>query len=338
MKIIIDAMGGDNAPGEIVKGAVEAHKTFGHEIVLVGKEDAVRACLQAEGAEHLLGISVVHASDVIDMNDEPTAAIRRKKDSSMVVALNMLKRGEGDAVVSAGSTGALLTGATLLVRRIKGVRRACLAPVVPNANEGFVLIDAGANAECVAEQLVQFAYMGSLYAEKVLGFSKPRVALLNNGAEEHKGTPMHQETWQLLQKAEGLNFVGNVEGSGVLNGDVDVVVADGFSGNILLKSIEGTAKFILKMFKDVIYSSLKNKVAGLLIQKDMNAVKSKLDPNNVGGTALLGISKPVIKAHGSSTAPAIVNAVRQAAAFVEADFIQTIEDNMENMCVNGAQE
>ena len=256
----------------------------------------------------------------------------------MVVALNMLKNGEGDAVVSAGSTGALLTGATLLVRRIKGVRRACLAPTVPNIDKGFVLIDAGANAECVPEQLVQFAFMGSLYAERVLGFAKPRVALLNNGAEEHKGTPMHQEAYKLLSKAEGLNFVGNVEGSGVLTGEVDVVVSDGFSGNILLKSIEGTAKFVMKMMKEVLTSNLKNKLAALVIKKDMGALKDKMDPNNVGGTALLGVSKPVIKAHGSSTAPAIVNAIKQAATFTESGFIQAIEENIENMRINDAQE
>ena len=338
MRIIVDAMGGDHAPVEIVKGAVEAHKLFGHEIILVGKEDAVKECLKNEGASELAGITVRHAGDVIDMNDEPTAAIRRKKDSSMVVALNMLKNGEGDAVVSAGSTGALLTGATLLVRRIKGVRRACLAPTVPNIDKGFVLIDAGANAECVPEQLVQFAFMGSLYAERVLGFAKPRVALLNNGAEEHKGTPMHQEAYKLLSKAEGLNFVGNVEGSGVLTGEVDVVVSDGFSGNILLKSIEGTAKFVMKMMKEVMTSNLKNKLAALVIKKDMGALKEKMDPNNVGGTALLGVSKPVIKAHGSSTAPAIVNAIKQAATFTESGFIQAIEENIENMRINDAQE
>ena len=338
MRIIVDAMGGDNAPSEIVRGAVEAHKQFGHEIVLVGKEDAVKECLKNEGALELSGITVKHAGDVIDMNDEPTAAIRRKKDSSMVVALNMLKNGEGDAVVSAGSTGALLAGATLLVRRIKGIRRACLAPTVPNIDKGFVLIDAGANAECVSEQLVQFAYMGSLYAERVLGFENPRVALLNNGTEEHKGTPMHQETYQLLGKAEGINFVGNVEGSGVLFGDVDVVVTDGFAGNILLKSIEGTAKFVMKMLKEVLYASLKNKLAALVIKNDLGALKDKMDPNNVGGTALLGVSKPVIKAHGSSTAPAIVNAIRQAVAFTESGFIKAIEDNIENMRVSEAQE
>jgi len=338
MRIIVDAMGGDNAPQEIVKGAVEAHKLFGHEIVLVGREDAVKECLKNEGAAELEGISVVHAGDVIDMNDEPTAAVRRKKDSSMVVALNLLKKGEGDAVVSAGSTGALLAGGTLLVRRIKGIRRACLAPCVPNIDRGFILIDAGANAECVPEQLLQFAYMGSLYAERVMGISNPRVGLLNNGVEEHKGTPMHQEAYQLLGKAEGINFIGNVEGSGVQFGDVDVVVSDGFSGNILLKSMEGTAKLVMKMMKDVMTSGLKNKLAAAVLKKDVYALKDRMDPNRVGGTALLGVSKPVIKAHGSSTAPAIVNAIKQAAAFTESGFIKAIEDNIENMRVADAQE
>ena len=338
MRIIVDAMGGDNAPQEIVKGAVEAHKLFGHEIVLVGREDAVKECLKNEGVGEPEGISVVHAGDVIDMNDEPTAAVRRKKDSSMVVALNLLKKGEGDAVVSAGSTGALLAGGTLLVRRIKGIRRACLAPCVPNIDRGFILIDAGANAECVPEQLLQFAYMGSLYAERVMGISNPRVGLLNNGAEEHKGTPMHQEAYQLLGKAEGINFIGNVEGSGVQFGDVDVVVSDGFSGNILLKSMEGTAKLVMKMMKDVMTSGLKNKLAAAVLKKDVYALKDRMDPNRVGGTALLGVSKPVIKAHGSSTAPAIVNAIKQAAAFTESGFIKAIEDNIENMRVADAQE
>ncbi|MBQ3011215.1 MAG: phosphate acyltransferase PlsX [Oscillospiraceae bacterium] len=337
MKIIVDAMGGDNAPHEIVKGAVEAHKQFGYEIVLVGKEDAVKECLKNEGALELSGITVKHAGDVIDMNDEPTAAIRRKKDSSMVVALNMLQSGEGDAVVSAGSTGALLTGATLLVRRINGIRRACLAPCVPNIDKGFVLIDAGANAECVSDQLVEFAYMGSLYSERVLGVSNPRVGLLNNGAEEHKGTPMHQETYQLLTKAKGINFVGNVEGSGVQFGDVDVVVSDGFSGNILLKSMEGTAKLVMKLLKEAMYSSLKNKLAALMIKKDLAVMKDRMDPNRVGGTALLGVSKPVIKAHGSSTAPAIVNAIKQAATFTESGFIKALEENIVNMRADDAQ-
>lgn len=255
----------------------------------------------------------------------------------MVVALNLLKDGAGDAVVSAGSTGALLTGATLIIRRIKGIRRAALAPALPNLGAGALLIDCGANAECTPEQLLQFAYMGDLYAKRMLGIESPRVALLNNGTEEHKGTPMHQETYQLLQKAE-LRFVGNVEGSDVLFGDVDVIVTDGFSGNILLKTIEGTAKFLLKNIKAVLTSGLKNKVAALMVKKDIGELKKMMDPNETGGTALLGISKPVIKAHGSSEASAVVNAIRQAAQFARSDFIRTTEEHMDRMRVEHAEE
>ena len=336
MKIIIDAMGGDHAPEEIVKGAVLARKQLGYDLILVGREADIRRCLAAEGAENDPGITVHHAPDVIDMNDDPTAAIRRKKESSMVVALNLLKDGEGDAVVSAGSTGALLTGATLIVRRIKGIRRAAMAPALPNLGAGALLIDCGANAECTPDQLVQFAHMGSLYAQRMLHVDAPRVALLNNGTEEHKGTPLQQETYQLLTNTQ-LNFVGNVEASQVLFGEVDVIVTDGFSGNILLKSIEGTAKFLLKAIKGVLMSGLKNKLAALMIKNDIGALKAMMDPNETGGTALLGISKPVIKAHGSSEAPAIVNAIRQAAEFAQSGFIQTIAESVETMQVEITQ-
>ena len=336
MKIIIDAMGGDHAPEEIVKGAVLARKQLGYDLILVGREADIRRCLAAEGAENDPGITVHHAPDVIDMNDDPTAAIRRKKESSMVVALNLLKDGEGDAVVSAGSTGALLTGATLIVRRIKGIRRAAMAPALPNLGAGALLIDCGANAECTPDQLVQFAHMGSLYAQRMLHVDAPRVALLNNGTEEHKGTPLQQETYQLLKNTQ-LNFVGTVEASQVLFGEVDVIVTDGFSGNILLKSIEGTAKFLLKAIKGVLMSGLKNKLAALMIKNDIGALKAMMDPNETGGTALLGISKPVIKAHGSSEAPAIVNAIRQAAEFAQSGFIQTIAESVETMQVEITQ-
>ena len=336
MKIIIDAMGGDHAPEEIVKGAVLARKQLGYDLILVGREADIRRCLAAEGAENDPGITVHHAPDVIDMNDDPTAAIRRKKESSMVVALNLLKDGEGDAVVSAGSTGALLTGATLIVRRIKGIRRAAMAPALPNLGAGALLIDCGANAECTPDQLVQFAHMGSLYAQRMLHVDAPRVALLNNGTEEHKGTPLQQETYQLLKNTQ-LNFVGNVEASQVLFGEVDVIVTDGFSGNILLKSIEGTAKFLLKAIKGVLMSGLKNKLAALMIKNDIGALKAMMDPNETGGTALLGISKPVIKAHGSSEAGAIVNAVRQAAEFAQSGFIQTIAENIGSMQVEPSE-
>lgn len=338
MKIIIDAMGGDNAPDEIVKGAVMARKELGYDIVLVGREEEIRRCLATENAETMDGIEIRNAADVIEMNDEPTAAIRRKKDSSMVVALNMLKDGEGDAVVSAGSTGALLTGATLIVRRIKGVRRAAMAPALPNKGAGALLIDCGANAECTTEQLVQFAYMGQLYSKLMLGVENPRVALLNNGTEEHKGAPLQQETYKVLKGKADINFVGNVEASQVMFGEVDVIVTDGFSGNVLLKSIEGTAKFLLKSIKEIFYASLKNKLAAAMLKNDVNGLKAMMDPSEIGGTPFLGISKPVIKAHGSSDAKAVLNAVRQAGTYVESGFIQAIEENIVNMRVESAQE
>lgn len=337
MKIIVDAMGGDHAPEEIVKGAVQAHRTLGYDILLVGREEDVRRCLRAEGVEEMPGITVHHAAEEINMNEDPTTAVRRKKDSSMVIALNLLKDGAGDAVVSAGSTGALLTGATLIVRRIKGVRRAALAPILPNLGAGALLIDCGANAECTPEQLLQFAYMGDLYAKRMMGLASPRTALLNNGTEEHKGTALQQEAYSLLKNADDLHFIGNVEGSHVLFGDVDVIVTDGFSGNILLKTIEGTAKFLLKSIKEVLMSGLKNKIAALMIQKDVQALKTMMDPNETGGTPLLGISKPVIKAHGSSEASAIVNAIRQAAEFTQSGFIQAIEENINGTRVESAE-
>ena len=211
-----------------------------------------------------------------------------------------------------------------------------MAPALPNLGAGALLIDCGANAECTPEQLVQFAHMGSLYAQRMLHVDAPRVALLNNGTEEHKGTPLQQETYQLLKNTQ-LNFVGNVEASQVLFGEVDVIVTDGFSGNILLKSIEGTAKFLLKAIKGVLMSGLKNKLAALMIKNDIGALKAMMDPNETGGTALLGISKPVIKAHGSSEAPAIVNAIRQAAEFAQSGFIQTIAESVETMQVEITQ-
>ena len=334
MRIIIDAMGGDNAPHEIVKGAIDAQKEFGVDIVLVGIEDQVHACLDQFGGSGNSHISVANATEVVDMHDDPAMACRRKKDSSMTVGLNMLKAGEGDAFISAGSTGALLTGATLIVKRIRGIRRACFCPVIPNGDKGIVLIDCGANVDCTSEYLLQFAYMGSFYASAISGIENPRIGLLNNGSEESKGTELCKETYALLKAAheEGrINFVGNIEGGDVFADKCDVIVTDGFTGNILMKTIEGTAKFLMKKVKGVMYKSLKNKLAALVIKKDFGSVKSLLDPNEVGGTPFLGITKPVIKAHGSSNARAIRSAVMQAVNIVENDIGGKIEANIEFM-------
>ena len=334
MKIIVDAMGGDNAPELIVKGAVNACREFGVELVLVGREEAVKRCLADCDAADDERISVVHAAEVITMEDDPSTATRRKKDASMTVALNMLRDGQGDAVISAGSTGALLTGATLIVKRVRGIRRAALAPVLPNGGKGVMLIDCGANVECTPEYLLQFAYMGSFYAEKIMGCENPRVALLNVGSEDTKGGELQKQTHALLtaaKEAGRLNFIGNREGSDLLKGEVDVMVTDGFSGNVMLKTIEGAAKFMFGGVKNILYKSLKNKLAALVIKKDLYAFKSQMDVNEVGGTAMLGISKPVIKAHGSSDERAIRSAVRQAIRFVNAGVIQAIEENVDSM-------
>ena len=331
MKILIDAMGGDNAPREIVKGAVRAKNELGVEIVLVGRREEVEACLREESCAD---IPVVDAREVITMEDDPSTATRRKKDASMTVGLTMLKDGEGDAMVSAGSTGALLTGATLIVKRIRGIRRAALAPVLPAGEHGVMLIDCGANAECTPEYLLQFAYMGSFYAKKLMGCAQPRVGLLNVGTEESKGDSLRHESFALLKQADAegrIRFIGNVEGTGVFNGGVDVVVSDGFTGNVLLKAAEGVIKYMMKSLKGVFYASIPNKLAAAVLKKDLTAMARSMDVNEVGGTALVGISKPVIKAHGSSNAASIFAAVRQAKIFAESGIIEDINANIDYM-------
>ena len=337
MRIIIDAMGGDNAPGEIVKGAVRAKRELDVDVTLVGVEDKVKACLEAEGCTD---IDVVNATEVVTMEDDPSTATRRKKDSSMAVALNLLKDGAGDAVVSAGSTGALLTGATLTVKRIRGIRRAALAPVLPAGEHGVMLIDCGANVECTAEYLLQFAFMGSFYAKKLMGCEAPRVGLLNVGTEDTKGGELQHQAFALLKKAgeEGrINFIGNVEGTDVFAGKAEVVVTDGFTGNVLLKTTEGVIKFMMGALKGVFYKNTVNKLAAAVLKSDLKEMKKSMDVNEVGGTALIGISKPVIKAHGSSNAASLFAAVRQAVAFVDSGLIGDINDNIEYMKIKGEQ-
>ena len=329
MKIIIDAMGGDNAPQEIIKGALRAKHELGIDLILVGQEEAIRACLPA-GED----VEIVDAREIITMEDDPSTATRRKKDSSMAVSLRLLKEGAGDAVVSAGSTGALLTGATLTVKRIHGIRRAALAPVLPAGEHGVMLIDCGANVECTAEYLLQFAYMGSFYAQKLMGVPEPRVGLLNVGTEDTKGGELQHQAFDLLQQAgrqKRIRFVGNIEGTDVFSGNVDVVVTDGFTGNVLLKSAEGIIKFMMHSLKDVFYKSTINKLAAAVLKKDLAAMKKSMDVNEVGGTALVGISKPVVKAHGSSNEASFFAAIRQAKQFAESGIIDDIIANIDNM-------
>ncbi len=336
IKIVIDAMGGDNAPKAPVQGALAAQKDFGDcQLILVGREESVRAALAAEGVSELPErISIVNASEVISMEDDPANAFRKKKDSSMTVGLNLLKSGEGDAFVCAGSTGALLSAATLIVRRSKGIRRAAVAPVVPTGGDGAVLIDAGTNAECTAEYLVQFALMGAAYARCVMDKENPRVGLLNIGAEPGKGDPLHKEAYEKLSalKEQGvLNFTGNVESREAIFGDVDVIVSDGFSGNVFLKAMEGTAMFMNRMLKDVFRKGPGTKLGYLLVKDGLKEFKKKLDYREVGGSCILGINKPVVKAHGSSDARAIYCAIRQAHSAVAGNVCQAIADDVNHM-------
>ena len=328
MKIIVDAMGGDNAPQEIVAGALAAVKARPElEMILVGREAEVRA---AAGGALPSRVSVVNATEVIDMHDDPAKAFRSKPDSSITVGLTMLRDGQGDAFVSAGNTGA----ATLIVKRIRGIRRAAMAPLVPTAGRGVVLVDCGATADCTVEYLLQFAYLGSFYAARALHVENPRVGLLNIGTEDTKGDALRQETYLALKAAGGaghLNFIGNIEAKEAVKGGCDVVVADGFTGNVMLKTIEGVGSFLGKELKGMFLKSLKTKLAALLVRDGLNQFKERLNPDTVGGTPFLGLRKPVIKAHGASKAKAIENAVYQAVTAVEADLAGQIEANMELM-------
>ena len=337
MRIIVDAMGGDNAPLEIVRGALNAAKARPRlEIVLVGREAEVNAAVEACGG---LGtnVTVLNATEVIDMHDDPATAFKTKKDSSVTVGMNMVKNGEGDAFVSAGSTGALLSAGTLLIKRVRGIRRAAMAPVLPTATGKMVLIDCGANAECSVEYLVQFAYLGSFYASRALGIENPRVGLLNIGAEDTKGDQLRLETYQVLKaagEAGDLNFIGNIEAKEAIKGGCDVIVADGFSGNIMLKTIEGVGSFVGKEIKAMFLQSLKSKVAALLVKRGLDGFKERLNPDTIGGTAFVGLTKPVIKAHGSSGALAIENAVYRAITAAEADIAAEIAANIDRMKIS----
>ena len=335
MRIIIDAMGGDNAPDEIVLGAVRAAKEFQTEIVLVGRGEDILRGMKAKGIDTLPeGVEIANAEDMVDMHADPTQVVQQHRNSSMVMGLKMLADGSGDAFISAGNTGALLTAATLLVKRIRGIRRAAMAPVIPTTTGSAVLIDCGANAECTVEYLLQFAYLGSYYAQKVLGVENPRVGLLNIGAEESKGDTLRRETYQKLKEAGEaghLNFTGNIEAKEAMLGECDVIVADGYSGNIMLKSIEGTGKLLSIKLKEMLMHSTGTKLAALLLKGQLGDFKKMLDANEVGGTALLGISKPVVKAHGSASEVGICNAVRQAMEVARSGIIDDIAQNIDKM-------
>ena len=334
MKIILDAMGGDNAPLAPVMGAVQAVRDFDVQVVLVGRGQEILQVLSSQGIADLpAGIEIANADEVVDMHDDPANVIRKKKNSSMVIGLKMLAEGQGDAFISAGSTGALLSGATLIVKRVKGIRRAAMGPSLPNKAGGkTVILDCGANAECTPEFLLQFGLVGSLFAKKNMGVKEPKVGLLNIGTEDTKGTQLQKDTYALLTDAgeKGLlNFVGNVEARDVPLGAVDVVVCDGFAGNVLLKSIEGTAMFMGSLMKHKIFKrSILSRIGYLFCKKGVDQVVKMMDYREIGGTQFLGICKPVIKAHGSSDIRAFRNAVKQAMDAAQNDISQELEQGL----------
>jgi len=321
MRVAVDAFGGDHAPLEIIKGSAWAVKELGVEIILVGNEEIIKKTIE-ENNIPTDGFSYHHTDVVITMEDDPMTAVRSKKNSSMSLAMRLVKDGEADAVVSAGNSGALLTGATLIIKRIKGISRAAMAPVMPTDTGATMLIDSGANVECTPEYLLQFGIMGSIYMKNLFGVENARVGLLNNGSESTKGTPLQTQAYELLSNTTNINFIGNVEGNSVMNGICDVLVTDGFTGNIFLKTIEGMGKFFMSSLKPILK---KKPLAALMIKKDLIKFKKQFDASEQGGAPLLGLARPVIKAHGSSDAKAIKNAVRGAIKMLESNIISKTE-------------
>lgn len=325
MRIVVDAFGGDNAPLEILKGSAMAEKEYGVQIILCGDEAVIKKCIE-ENDIHFNELNIVHAPDVISMHDEPTSLLKAHKDSSMAVAFRTLAEGNADAFVSAGSTGAVVVGGTFIVKRIKGIKRPALAAVIPSPDSRYMLMDVGANAECRPEMLAQFGVMASAYLEKVEGIDNPSIGLLNIGTEDTKGGELQKEAYKMLSQS-GLNFIGNVESREMPKGVCDAVITDGFTGNIALKLIEGTASTFFSMLKPVFLKNLITKLCYLCLKKDLKGIKKKMDSEEVGGAPLLGTKKPVFKAHGSSGAIAFKNAIHKAMLFAQNDVIGTIENS-----------
>ncbi len=326
MKIIVDAFGGDNAPVEILKGCRMALDELPElELIVTGKKDVIEQVMQEQNLS-LDRMTIVHAPTVISMEDQPTDIRRAKKDCSMAVGLRSLAAGEGDAFISAGSTGALVVGATTIVKRIKGIKRAALAPVIPADKGCFMLIDSGANMDCKPEYLHQFGIMGSVYMENVMGYKNPTVGLVNVGTEDSKGGELQHAAFALLKEDANLNFMGNIEARTIPSGDTTVVVADGFTGNVILKMYEGVSSTLLKKIKGVFMQRFTNKLAALVLKKDMNALKKTIDYNEYGGAPMIGVTKPVFKAHGSSKAKTFYNALKLTYRYVEAKVTDQIAE------------
>ncbi|WP_322199172.1 phosphate acyltransferase PlsX [Acutalibacter intestini] len=310
MKIIVDGFGGDNAPKEILLGCAQAMEELGVDILLSGSRDKLAQCAAENGLEAAFSkMEVLDCPDILTMEDEPSSVLKDKSHSSMAVGLRAVAEGRGDAFASAGNSGALTMGATMIVKRIKGIKRVAFAPVMPSTKTPFMIADAGANVECRPEMLLQFGLMGSVYMEKVMGVKTPRVGLVNVGTESHKGDPLRQEAYKLLEQCGALRFVGNVEPRDIPYGVCDVVVADGFTGNTVLKLYEGTALAMMGMVKDIFKKSAKNKVAAAMIYGDLQGLKKQMDYNSYGGAPIIGAAKPVFKMHGNATALAVKNAL-----------------------------
>ena len=331
MKILIDAMGGDNSPDEIIKGCVDTINEIESEIILVGNEKIINEKVKEfYGKENITEVntklSIRNATEVIENTESPTDALKKKKDSSMVVAFNMLKNGEGDAFVSAGSTGAFMAGGLLLVGRIKGIDRPALCPILPTYDgKGFMLVDAGANTNCRPINLLQFAEMGQIYMKNVMGVEDPKVGLLNIGAEEGKGNDLMKESYVKLSECENVNFFGNIEGRDIFNGDVNVVVADGFTGNVTLKTTEGIGAMVTKILKEELMSNPFYKVLALLMKPALKRFKKRLDYSEYGGALLLGVKKPMVKCHGTANAKIVKYTLKQAENFAKNNVVESIE-------------
>ena len=329
MRIVIDGMGGDNAPKSNVEGVVNAIKEYNVDLIITGD----KKLLEEEFSKYEFDrskLEIVNTTEIIENEDKPVKAIRSKKVSSMVVALNLVKEGRADAVISAGNTGALLAGGLFIVGRIKGIDRPCLCPAIPNVKRGMTIIaDGGANADCKPKNLVEFAAMSDIYARKVLGYENPRLALANVGIEEGKGNDLVKKSYEELKKLD-LNFIGNIEARDVINAYTDIIVCDGFTGNILLKSAEGVAMSVMGLLKETFMSSTKGKMGALLLKEDLKKLKSFMDYSEYGGAPILGVNGGVIKAHGSSNSLAIKNAIRQGIRFSEGNVIESIKEFIES--------
>jgi glycerol-3-phosphate acyltransferase PlsX len=332
MRLIVDAMSGDNAPQEIIKGCVEAAVEYGVHLTLVGDKEIVEKELRLLNAP-TANFEIVHSSDIITMEDEPTKALRQKPEASMSIGLRLAKEDAGSVFISAGNTGALVTGGTLKrlgPGRLEGIDRPALAPFIPNRRNGSLLLDAGANADCKPLNLVQFAVMGSIYMEKVLGRSNPKVGLINIGTEETKGNELTKAAFALLKETRGINFIGNIEPREMPEGAADILVCDGFTGNVILKLTEGLATSLFGMLKEEMMKSISSKLGALLLKPGLRGFKRKLDYTEHGGAPLLGVNGGIIKAHGSSNARAMKNAIRQGKLYLENGVLSSIKNSIQS--------